>query len=163
MRFELTPEASAAWFPAARSTDMVGVDPGEVHPLTWATAGTDATLPVCLIDLPDGPERGGAGRALWSRHEAGYCRAWNAILSHHLVKIESSDNNARIIRLAEGPVPADRDFELTWKPAVEKAPSVGLFREHVGRADYLLAFVTPPAVEQAEQKPLPREVIFTSM
>ena len=57
-------------------------------------------------------------------------------------------------------VPADRDFELTWKPAAEKAPSVGLFREHVGNADYLLAFVTPPSVEQAEQKPLPREVVF---
>ena len=57
-------------------------------------------------------------------------------------------------------MPADRDFELTWKPAAEKAPSVGLFREHVGDADYLLAFVTPPALEQAEQKPLPREVIF---
>ena len=57
-------------------------------------------------------------------------------------------------------MPADRDFELTWKPAAEKAPSVGLFREHVGDADYLLAFVTPPAVEQAEQKPLPREVVF---
>ncbi len=65
-----------------------------------------------------------------------------------------------IIRLAEGPVPADRDFELTWKPAAEKAPSVGLFREHVGNADYLLAFVTPPSVEQAQQKPLPREVVF---
>ena len=57
-------------------------------------------------------------------------------------------------------MPADRDFELTWKPAAEKAPSVGLFREHVGDADYLLAFVTPPTVEQAERKPLPREVIF---
>ncbi len=57
-------------------------------------------------------------------------------------------------------MPADRDFELTWKPAAEKAPSVGLFREHVGNADYLLAFVTPPSIEQAEQKPLPREVIF---
>jgi Ca-activated chloride channel homolog len=57
-------------------------------------------------------------------------------------------------------VPADRDFELTWKPAAEAAPSVGLFREHVGDADYLLAFVTPPAVEQAEKKQLPREVVF---
>ena len=57
-------------------------------------------------------------------------------------------------------MPADRDFELTWKPAAEKAPSVGLFREHVGDADYLLAFVTPPSVEQAERKPLPREVVF---
>lgn len=62
--------------------------------------------------------------------------------------------------LADGSVPADRDFELSWKPVTEKAPSVGLFREHVGDADYLLAFVTPPAAEQAMQKPLPREVVF---
>jgi Ca-activated chloride channel family protein len=79
---------------------------------------------------------------------------------HHQVKIESPDDSTRVIRLADGVVPADRDFELTWKPAAEKAPSVGLFREHVGDADYLLAFVTPPSVEQAEQKPMPREVIF---
>ena len=79
---------------------------------------------------------------------------------HHAVKIDSPDSTTRIIKLAEGVVPADRDFELTWKPAAEKAPSVGLFREHVGNADYLLAFVTPPSVEQAAQKPLPREVVF---
>jgi Ca-activated chloride channel homolog len=79
---------------------------------------------------------------------------------HHAIKVESPDGATRIIKLADGPVPADRDFELTWKPATEAAPSVGLFREHVGDADYLLAFVTPPAVEQAEQKPLPREVVF---
>jgi Ca-activated chloride channel homolog len=79
---------------------------------------------------------------------------------HHAIKTEKADAGTSIIRLAEGVVPADRDFELTWKPAAEKAPSVGLFREHVGNADYLLAFVTPPSVEQAQQKPLPREVIF---
>jgi Ca-activated chloride channel family protein len=79
---------------------------------------------------------------------------------HHAIKTEKPDGSTSIIRLAEGPVPADRDFELTWKPAAEKAPSVGLFRERVGDSDYLLAFVTPPAVEQAQQKPMPREVIF---
>ncbi|KRR20578.1 hypothetical protein CQ14_11210 [Bradyrhizobium lablabi] len=79
---------------------------------------------------------------------------------HHTIKTEKPDASTSIIRLAEGPVPADRDFELTWKPAAEKAPSVGLFREHVGNSDYLLAFVTPPSVEQAQQKPMPREVIF---
>ncbi|WP_439395304.1 marine proteobacterial sortase target protein [Bradyrhizobium sp. PMVTL-01] len=79
---------------------------------------------------------------------------------HHNVKTESPDDATRIITLADGTVPADRDFELTWKPAAEKAPSVGLFREHVGDADYLLAFVTPPSAEQAVQKPLPREVVF---
>lgn len=79
---------------------------------------------------------------------------------YHQVRIESPDDSTRIIRLAGGEVAADRDFELTWKPAAGKVPSVGLFREHVGSADYLLAFVTPPTAEQAEKKLLPREVIF---
>jgi Ca-activated chloride channel family protein len=79
---------------------------------------------------------------------------------HHAIKIESPDSASRVIRLADGKVPADSDFELTWKPSAEKAPSVGLFREHVADADYLLAFVTPPTIDQAERKPLPREVVF---
>src|SRR4051794_19364213 len=79
---------------------------------------------------------------------------------HHNVKVESPDNATRIVTLADGAVAADRDFELTWKPAAEKAPSVGLFRERIGDADYLLAFVSPPSAEQATQKPLPREVVF---
>src|SRR5882757_7604009 len=79
---------------------------------------------------------------------------------HHAVSVENVDATTRIIKLAEGVVPADRDFELTWKPAAAKAPSVGLFREHVGDSDYLLAFMTPPSVEQNEKKQLAREVIF---
>jgi len=79
---------------------------------------------------------------------------------HHNVKIESPDSTTRIVTLADGAIPADRDFELTWKPVTDKAPSVGLFRERVGDADYLLAFVTPPGAEQVTQKPLPREVVF---
>ncbi|MBH5385981.1 marine proteobacterial sortase target protein [Bradyrhizobium diversitatis] len=79
---------------------------------------------------------------------------------HHNVKVESPDDTTRIVTLADGAFAADRDFELTWKPAAGMAPSVGLFREHVGDSDYLLAFVTPPGVEQATQKPLPREVVF---
>jgi Ca-activated chloride channel homolog len=79
---------------------------------------------------------------------------------HHPVKTEKVNDGSQIIRLAEGVVAADRDFELTWTPAAEKAPSVGLFREHVGDADYLLAYVTPPTVDNAAQKQLAREVIF---
>ena len=65
-----------------------------------------------------------------------------------------------MIRLAaEGPVPADRDFELTWSSAASAAPSVGLFRERVGNDDYLLAFVTPPTTEQSQEQRA-REAIF---
>ena len=77
----------------------------------------------------------------------------------HAVKIDAPADDTRVIKLAEGPVPADRDFELTWKAAANAAPSVGLFREHVGDADYLLAFVTPPALPQAAA-PRSREVVF---
>lgn len=78
---------------------------------------------------------------------------------HHNVNIDTVADDARVIKLADGVVPADRDFELTWKPAAESAPSVGLFREHVGDADYLLAFVTPPIVPQSEEQ-RPREIVF---
>jgi Ca-activated chloride channel family protein len=78
---------------------------------------------------------------------------------HHSVNIDVVADDARVIKLAEGPVPADRDFELTWTPASGSAPSVGLFRERVGAADYLLAFVTPPPLPQAQEK-RPREVVF---
>src|SRR5499433_3563009 len=49
---------------------------------------------------------------------------------HHAVKIDSPAEDIRVVKLADGPVAADRDFELTWRPAAAKAPSVGLFREH---------------------------------
>src|SRR5262249_41522795 len=78
---------------------------------------------------------------------------------HHPVKIDTVEDGVRVIKLAEGGVPADRDFELTWTPAESAAPSVGLFREHVGDADYLLAFVTPPVVAAREQR-RPREIVF---
>ncbi len=79
---------------------------------------------------------------------------------YHQVKIESPDEQTRVVTLADRFVPADRDFELTWMPLATTAPSVGLFREHVGDSDYLLAFVTPPTAAQITQQPRPREVVF---
>jgi Ca-activated chloride channel homolog len=79
---------------------------------------------------------------------------------HHAVTVDTVADDTRVIKLAEGSVPADRDFELTWAAKAGGAPSVGLFRERVGDADYLLAFVTPPAVAQAQEESRPREIIF---
>lgn len=80
--------------------------------------------------------------------------------THHAVTVTAPDETTRIITLADGTVPADRDFELTWTQAAGKMPSVGLFREHVGDADYLLATVMPPALGDATVTRIPREVIF---
>jgi Ca-activated chloride channel homolog len=79
---------------------------------------------------------------------------------HHAIKIEAPAEDARTITLDDKVVAADRDFELTWKPAAGTAPSVGLFRERVAGSEYLLAFVTPPALVDAEQQGRPREVVF---
>jgi Ca-activated chloride channel family protein len=79
---------------------------------------------------------------------------------HHAVNVEAPSADARVIRLDTKVTPADRDFELTWTPAATDGPSVGLFREHVGNADYVLALVTPPAVADAQKESPPREIVF---
>lgn len=92
------------------------------------------------------------------RLEAGFDLA-SVASAHHQVAIEDRGPSSRIVRLAEGAVPADRDFELTWRAAPSRTPSVGLFRERVGSEDYVLAFVTPPAGEAPVER-RPREAIF---
>lgn len=79
---------------------------------------------------------------------------------HHAITMEQRADDTRIVRLSDKVVPADRDFELTWTPAATAAPSVGLFREHVENADYVLAFVMPPALADAIEQPRPREAVF---
>jgi Ca-activated chloride channel family protein len=79
---------------------------------------------------------------------------------HHAVKIDAPSDDVRVIRLDNHVVPADRDFELTWMPAAAAAPSVGLFREHVGNADYVVALVTPPPLADVQKEALPREMVF---
>jgi len=62
---------------------------------------------------------------------------------HHAVQTET-----RMPRPASSALPTawcgGSRLRADLEGAAEKAPSVGLFREHVGNADYLLAFVTPP-------------------
>src|SRR5262249_31082048 len=79
---------------------------------------------------------------------------------HHAVKIDGPGREVGGSRLYNHVTPADRDFELTWAPAAAAAPSVGLFREHVGNADYVLALVTPPLQADAPKETLPREIVF---
>ena len=76
----------------------------------------------------------------------------------HKIAIEETGENARRITLTDGAAAADRDFELTWRPAPSTVPSVGLFRETVGDADYLLAMVTPPEGQPGLRRP--RDITF---
>ncbi|HET7886613.1 MAG TPA: marine proteobacterial sortase target protein [Bradyrhizobium sp.] len=128
----------------------------------WGTTSTDPVpdrdriSPPVLDPATNGPVN---PTAITVRLQAGFPLG-EVKSHHHQVKIESPDASTRVIKLAGGVVPADRDFELSWKAAAETVPSVGLFREHVGDADYLLGFVTPPSTEPSEQKALPRNVVL---
>jgi Ca-activated chloride channel family protein len=78
----------------------------------------------------------------------------------HAVTVEAPSAETRVIRLDNKVVPAERDFELTWTPAALAVPAVGLFHEHVGNSDYVLAMVTPPAQADIKAPALPREMVF---
>ncbi|AGB75713.1 MULTISPECIES: marine proteobacterial sortase target protein [Rhizobium] len=76
---------------------------------------------------------------------------------YHAVKIDKVNDAGRRITL-DGDATADRDFVLEWSAIASNMPSVGLFREHVGKDDYMLAYVMPPAV--ATPQKAGREVVF---
>jgi Ca-activated chloride channel family protein len=80
--------------------------------------------------------------------------------SFHKIDVTEQGTDARQISLADRTVPADRDFELTWKAMPNQTPSVGLFREHIGSDDYLLAFVTPPMGKAGNSDQRPRDIAF---
>ena len=64
------------------------------------------------------------------------------------------------VRLAEGAVPADRDFVLRWTAAPGSEPDAAWFGETLGDDHYALVMVMPPDQSVAFTEPPPREVIF---
>lgn len=75
---------------------------------------------------------------------------------YHRIAVDGQ-GATRNIRLADGQVPADRDFELSWR-AASNEPVVGAFKQQVGRQTYVMATVVPP-VTAALPVP-PREMVF---
>ena len=79
--------------------------------------------------------------------------------SFHPIALDRTDDETATLKLAGGTVPADKDFELIWRPKAAAVPQTALFHETVNGQDYLLAMVTPPTLDSAS-KLLPRELIF---
>ena len=82
----------------------------------------------------------------------------NLISPYHRIAIEQQGEQARTIRLADGEVPADKDFELRWRSA-SADPTIGLFRQTLDGAQYLMASITPP-VDDVKRVAPPREMVF---
>lgn len=79
--------------------------------------------------------------------------------AYHTVSINRDDVSTASLELANGTVPANRDFELTWSPRSGTAPSAALFTETIGGEPYYLLMVTPPSSEVVAA-PQPREITF---
>jgi Ca-activated chloride channel family protein len=69
------------------------------------------------------------------------------------------ERGGKRITLADGKIPADRDFVLTWRVAPLAAPAVGLFHEKVAGDDYVLAQLTPPIAARTGA-PVARDIVF---
>lgn len=78
---------------------------------------------------------------------------------YHPVVATDADGS-KTITLAEGDVPADRDFVLEWAPRPSAAPAASLFAEQRGDDVHLFAMLTPATADQAEPARLPRDVVF---
>lgn len=76
---------------------------------------------------------------------------------HELVV--SKEENYHYVKLKEGIVPMDRDFELSWVPKIGEEPGTALFTEEVDGETYALIMLMPPH-EILEKQTLRKEMIF---
>jgi Ca-activated chloride channel homolog len=80
---------------------------------------------------------------------------------YHTIDVNESADHRYAISLANGPVPANRDFELVWTPDVAAAPGAAVFAEHKEGKTYALAMIVPPAALAGGDAPRsPREAVF---
>lgn len=63
---------------------------------------------------------------------------------YHTIKIDQRDEDSATIKLAEGDVPANRDFKLSWEATPQFEAQQTLFKETIGDDTYLMSFVAPP-------------------
>jgi len=86
---------------------------------------------------------------------------------YHAVVIETESASRRVVTLAEGSVPANRDFVLAWTPETGAAPQTSLFAEELDGETYLAVTLVPPLAADgtkdadiAAKRPIARELIL---
>lgn len=81
----------------------------------------------------------------------------NVKSAYHAVRV-AHDRGKYNVRLVDGAVAPDRDFELAWTPAVVGGPATALFRERTESGEHVLLMFMPP--HERTTVATPREVIF---
>ncbi len=80
--------------------------------------------------------------------------------TYHPMQIDEQPGHRFRLTLADGPVPAARDFELAWTPDTGAAPGAALFTETKGGKTYALLMALPPPAASATAARMPREVTY---
>ena len=91
--------------------------------------------------------------------DAGFDLAEVASPYHNIAKTMIDEDSVQV-RLAEGVVPANRDFMLEWRAAETREPYSAVFKQTVGDDTYLLSMLTPPTADAADIPTQARESIF---
>lgn len=78
----------------------------------------------------------------------------------HPVLVRATAAHTYHIGQRDGPVEANADFLLDWRPVVGSAPGAALFREQWEGDDYALLMVLPPSPESATRTRVSREMII---
>ena len=80
---------------------------------------------------------------------------------YHAVDRSEGDDGAIHLRLRDGAVAAERDFELVWRPQAGQAPVAAFFTEPGdAEAHYGLLMVMPPAAAFSQQGLRAREILL---
>ncbi|MES9967485.1 MAG: marine proteobacterial sortase target protein [Sedimenticola sp.] len=79
--------------------------------------------------------------------------------TYHAIENSRDEHGVHTVRLRDGEVSANRDFELTWSPVPGNEPYAALFSETWEEERYSLVMVMPPHHERGVAD-LPREMIF---
>jgi Ca-activated chloride channel homolog len=81
----------------------------------------------------------------------------NVASAYHKVNV-SGHGAKRVVKLSDKDIPADKDFELSWRSA-SADPVLALYREEVAGKGYIMASITPPVSDRKVPVP-PRDMIF---
>jgi Ca-activated chloride channel family protein len=80
--------------------------------------------------------------------------------TYHAVRVEERAGNRYHVTLADGAVPASRDFELTYTPDIGAEPGAAIFTQVVDGRTYGLLMVMPPTTKDTTTARPPREITY---
>ncbi|MCP4907593.1 MAG: marine proteobacterial sortase target protein, partial [bacterium] len=78
----------------------------------------------------------------------------------HPILVRAKAGDLYFVSLDGGPIPANADFLLDWRPVVGAAPRAAVFREQWQGEHYALLMVLPPEPETVSQARVSRETII---